>query len=207
MIPVAKQILLIRHGETAWSLEGKYCGHTDIALNANGKKQARELAPKLKCFEVDKVYTSDLKRAVEFAGIVFEKVVAEKLGAIREMNFGIFEGLRYSEVIHAHAEIYSQWLKDPFHGAIPGGESLPEMATRVREALKKKMLASPGQTIGIVTHAGPMKVILCELMHLDLEKEIWRLQPAVASTYALDLRNGKARARILGEAGWIPWEN
>lgn len=204
---MAKRILLIRHGETAWSREGKYCGHTDIALNANGKKQARELASKVKCFGADKVYTSDLKRAAEFAGIVFKGAVAEKLETMREMNFGMFEGLRYGEIMRSHAEVYSQWLQEPFRYGIPGGESVSEMAKRVRETLKKEMLGSFGQTIGVVTHAGPMKVILCELMNLDLEKELWRLQPAVASAYALDLENGKVRARILGEAGWISWEN
>lgn len=207
MVPVVKQILLIRHGETPWSSEGRYCGHTDIALNENGKMQARALAPKLECFGVSKVYVSDLKRAVEFSGIVFGGVTAEKLEAIREMNFGIFEGLRYEEIMRSHAEIYSQWLQEPFCRDIPGGESFPEMVSRVREALKKKILCSPEQAVGIVTHAGPMKVILCELMDLDLEKEIWRFQPAVASAYVLDLGNGKTRVRILGEEGWIPWEN
>ena len=171
---MTKKILLIRHGETAWSREGKYCGHTDIALNENGKRQARELAPRLRDFGV---------------------------------NFGKWEGLRYDEVMRDHAAIYSQWLEDPFRCAIPGGESLPEMATRIRNAVKERIIDSPEETVGIVTHAGPVKVILCDWMNLDLKKEIWRLQPAVSNAYALDSENGKTRVRILGETGWIPWEN
>ena len=96
---MATRLILIRHGETDYSTEKRYCGLTDVCLNKRGIEQAEGLCQKLGEEDVDKVYSSDLRRASEFAKIVFKNKEIEPAPEFREINFGIFEGLTYEEIM------------------------------------------------------------------------------------------------------------
>jgi len=83
--------------------------------------------------KVDKVYSSDLKRALETAKIVFQNKSIELNSDFREMNFGIFEGLNYQEIIQKYPQIYIRWIDEPLNIRLPKGEGLVDLFGRVKK--------------------------------------------------------------------------
>jgi broad specificity phosphatase PhoE len=184
------RIILIRHGQTEWNRKKKYCGWVDITLNKKGMAQGRKLSKILTKEKIDKTYSSDMKRTVQFAKISLKDRPIQKLRQIREINFGVFEGLNYAQAMKKYPCIYRKWLNNPLNFKIPGGESLNILAKRVRRAWKKIISQKNYKTIAVFSHAGPIKIILCDLLKLDLKKEFWRLNPAPASINIIKF-NGK----------------
>lgn len=115
---------LVRHGETEWAAEGRYAGHTDLALNAVGVAQAQALAS-IAYGPYDSVWSSDLQRCVETARLM--GVEAEPTPALREFDFGDIEGARWEDL---DARI-QQGLAE-FDGFVaPGGEAVAAFGARI----------------------------------------------------------------------------
>jgi alpha-ribazole phosphatase len=159
------RLILIRHGETDYSLQRKYCGFTDPPLNKNGIIQAEKLARRLKDFKINKTYSSDLKRTVQTAEILFKRDPIEKSTDFREINFGIFEGLQHSEIMKKYPGLYRDWIRDPLETIIPNGETLKDLYIRVKKRLDFIFSAHRGETVAVLTHAGPIKVILSSIIN------------------------------------------
>jgi len=115
------KLILIRHGQTDWNAKKIYCGHQDIGLNAFGRKQASRLRSSLENETIHKIYSSNKKRAIQSARIIFKKAKIRRLAELREMHFGVFEGKNYRQILKKYPDIYCQWLKDPFSATIPEG--------------------------------------------------------------------------------------
>ena len=173
------KLLLIRHGETGWSVRKKYCSFSDIELNEKGLRQAQRLHKKLSMEKVHSVYSSDMKRTVGFAKIVFEGMDVEVFTGLREMNFGIFEGLTYEIIMKQYAHIYQKWMNNPLSFTIPEGEGLKAAAKRVRKALREILSKNPDKTVAVFTHGGPIKILLCDILGLSLKK-IWEVGHSLA---------------------------
>lgn len=175
---MSTRLILIRHGETDYSLEKRYCGLTDACLNKRGREQAQRLCQRLKSEQIDKIYSSDSKRTKEFAKIVFKARPVEIVPELKEMSFGIFEGLRHEEIIQRHAKIYKKWLKDPFKTVIPEGDNWINFKQRIEETLGRLASLNKDKTLAIVTHAGPIKIIMNNIVK---SRSIWELKPPLAS--------------------------
>ena len=106
------KVLLIRHGQTDFNRDKKYYGHTDIALNETGISQGKQLAAKLAGEKIEHIYSSDLVRAYEFAQIVCPKISIKKYSELREINFGLWEGLTHGELMTQYQEIYQRWIDE-----------------------------------------------------------------------------------------------
>ena len=99
------RLILIRHGETDYNSNRRYCGFSNPSLNAFGILQVKSLVKQLKEFDVVAVYSSDLLRAAQTAKAVFPKHQIKTILDFRELNFGIFEGLNYSEIMERYPEL------------------------------------------------------------------------------------------------------
>jgi len=177
-----KQLILIRHGETDYNLEDRYCGFSNPPLNSKGILQAEKLKIKLigLNLKIDKVYSSDLKRAVETAKIVFKNKSFELSSDFREMNFGIFEGLNYQEIMQKYLQIYIRWIDDSLNIRLPEGEGLVDLFRRVKRGLSKIFTQDRAKTIAIVTHAGPIRIILCEILNYKLD-HFWKIKQDISA--------------------------
>lgn len=122
---MASALYLIRHGETAWSLNGRHTGRTDLPLTANGEQQARRLAPLLQGLAFSAVLVSPLQRArrtCELAGLGAQAQVEPSLS---EWDYGSYEG-------QTRAQIQAQRPRwDVFEDGCPGGESVVQLEARV----------------------------------------------------------------------------
>lgn len=193
---------MIRHGETDWSCQKRYCGFTDVALNQKGRDQARQLSKRLREKKVHKVYSSDMKRALEFAKIVLRDTPIEQSSGLREMNFGIFEGLTYQEIIDRYQEIYTRWIEAPLDVAIPGGEGLRDLSKRTRKALAEILSCNKNRTVFIFSHAGPISVILCDILKLDL-REVWKVKQDLANMSIVEFAKGRGKIGMLNDTSHL----
>ncbi len=161
---------LIRHGETDWNRHGRWQGHTDIPLNEDGRAQARRLAGRLHAERVrfDAIYSSDLQRAWETAGMVGAALDLSPLPlpTLREINVGGWSGLTSTEVRAQDGETYARYAsgEDVARG---GGERFLDLYTRVVAAVEQLADQQPDRTLALVTHGGPVRALL---MHAARDK-------------------------------------
>lgn len=149
------RISILRHGITDANENGIYIGKTDLPLSENGREALQEKYETHEYPKVQRVYTSPLERAVQSAEILFpdrELVIVDDL---REMNFGVFEGLSVDDLIELDS--YKKWLKGGLDNPPPNGESLRNMMLRCYSALNLMILDMMREGIthaGAVTHSG-----------------------------------------------------
>lgn len=93
------KLFLIRHGITQWNKEKRYCGYKDVLLSKQGKMQIIKLGRKIKSTNFDSIYSSDRKRALETKNILFGSRYYRKIKALREINFGVLEGLKSEDIL------------------------------------------------------------------------------------------------------------
>lgn len=149
------RICILRHGKTAANEDGIYIGRTDLPLSEAGKEELRELYETHEYPKVHKVYTSPLERAVQSAEILFPDRETAEVDDLREMDFGIFEGVRAEELLELDS--YKKWLKGGLDNPPPNGESLRNMMTRCYTALNGIILDMMNEGItcaGVMTHSG-----------------------------------------------------
>lgn len=193
---MATKLLLIRHGQTEWNLQGRYCGFLDIDLNGQGIIQAERLAARLKGQEIHKIYCSDRKRAIQTAEIIFKGREFEKAADLREINFGIFEGLTYNEIMGKHPEIYKKWYKDPLTASIPQGENLSDFKTRVINNFKSIVNFNPHKTVAVVSHGGVISIFINDILQTE---DFWNKIPDSTSLTIIECENGQAKIKILND--------
>jgi len=108
------KLILVRHGETKWNHENRVVGHTGMALNNNGRKQAGRLAQALKDEEVSCIYSSPLRRARETAAAIAraQGLHVVNVDALKEVDAGELEGLTFDEVVERYGDFLQEWIKD-----------------------------------------------------------------------------------------------
>ncbi|QIL43090.1 histidine phosphatase family protein [Acidovorax sp. HDW3] len=155
------RIIAVRHGETAWNRDTRIQGHTDIALNATGQWQARQLARALAQEPLAAIYSSDLQRAQATA-----QAVAEATGAplhldagLRERGFGAFEGRSFAEIEAQLPEQARRWRQREPDYAPEGGETLLQLRARVHAATEGIAARHPGALLLLVAHGGVLDVL------------------------------------------------
>jgi alpha-ribazole phosphatase len=186
----ATKLILVRHGRTDWSDQKRYCGYSDIPLNERGRGQVQELGAKLREHSVHKIYSSPMERAVQSANMVFAGQPVELIEDLREMSFGLWDGLTYHEIMARDPQVYSQWLENPLRVTPPEGENLSALARRVRRGLTQVLKGNHGKTVALFTHGGPIKIILCDILEQGLEN-IWKVHYDWAEACVIDFDEGK----------------
>jgi alpha-ribazole phosphatase/probable phosphoglycerate mutase len=165
-------LVFIRHGET--DMAGRFCGHSDPGLNAAGVGQVGCLAEEIAMLGIERIYSSDLRRASQTATAIAQRIGVDVayLPALREIHFGLWEGLNWQEVQERFPEQAARWLREfPLHRA-PGGESYMESTARVDAVLVPFLEAATTTTTAIVTHRGVMRYALTKYFELS-EDEAW----------------------------------
>lgn len=155
-------LILVRHGQTSYSAEHRYCGHSDIALTETGMRQAAASATAVaERGDIDLVVSSPLQRCQVTAKMIAEKTGAqlETHDALIEANFGNWEGLTFQQAQDDDAELHDAWITDASLTP-PEGESLAQVHRRVREFRKQLVAQHPGKTIAVVSHVNPIKSLI-----------------------------------------------
>jgi alpha-ribazole phosphatase len=167
-------LLLVRHGNTKLNSGKRFWGKTDVELSGKGIKEAEKLRDRLATDKINAIYTSNLSRSRLTAEIIASrhKVNITTCAELNEINFGWLEGLTFEEIGKLHpemADVLSKWSTRP---KFPGGESLDDLNNRVQKFLKRLQKHKPQEIILIVSHAGTLRLMICNLLAIGLEH--WR---------------------------------
>ena len=156
------QLIIIRHGETEWNLEGRIQGHMDSPLTESGRAQAEAIATRLQTVEVNALYSSDRGRAYSTAQVVSHKTGQDILTdkRLRELHLGKFEGLTEEEVRKRFPEEYVYLKKAVPDYIYPGGESKEQFSLRVISCLEELMGKHQGEQIVVITHGGALSRLI-----------------------------------------------
>jgi broad specificity phosphatase PhoE len=195
--PYVQRLWLVRHGITVWNSEKRLCGHHNISLSEEGQMQADWIAQQLSALHLSAIYTSDLLRAEQTAGYIASQspssVSVISSPVWREMSFGDWEGLNYTEIAEQFPQ-YLAFFTDPMRCTPPGGEAFSALVQRVKDAFGLLVQAISGNNntksdIVLVSHGGPLRVLLCWLLSLPFELQ-WRLSMDHGSLSAIDFVPG-----------------
>ena len=178
------ELILIRHGATAWNASRRFQGHSDVPLSEEGRSQARRLAVRLRGERFDAIYASDLMRAVETASIVAEPhgLDVRRDPRLREFDFGEWEGLTWDQIVATRPHLREQALTAASLYAPDGGETFAAVCERLRPFFDE-LRAAPVGRAAVVMHAGPLHAALAVL---GLAGEGQRFAPASLTRIAME---------------------
>ena len=182
------RLILVRHGETQMNADGIYFGILDPDMNDKGVEQLKTTKRYLmdNGYKYDNIYSSDLIRASHSAKIVnfLNKEIAYD-ETLRELNFGIFEGLSYEQIEEKYPKEYekSEQFWESYN--YETGESVLDLYNRVQKFLSKINLEKDNM---IVTHWGVINCILCSYFSVKIE-EYWRYSLDNGKICIIDMRN------------------
>ncbi len=158
MTYIPPRVVLIRHGETAWSRDRRHTGRTDIPLTPRGEVQAASLAPRLAAWHFEQVLVSPLSRArltAELAGLEEVEVTPDLV----EWNYGEYEGRTTMSI----REDRPAW--DLFADGVPGGETIHQVAARVDQVIAR--IRTGSGDVACVAHAHLLRVLAVRWLGVD----------------------------------------
>jgi len=174
---MSREIWLVRHGQTEWSLSGAHTGRTDIPLTEQGRKQAASLATLLAGHRFDLVLSSPLQRALDTCRLSGFGESVQIDPNLQEWDYGQYEG-RTTADIHKQRRDWSLW-----RDGVPGGEAIEQVAARAEAVLARAMQAG-GDTV-LFAHGHVLRILTACWLELP---------PSDARLFAL----GTASVSVLG---------
>lgn len=186
------ELLCVRHGRTAWNADKRFQGHTDVALDDEGRAQADALAGLLAAERIDAAVSSDLARAVETARIVLgPRDVGLRFDPDwREMRFGDWEGLTWAQIRAANPQLDPAAHTSVKAYAPRGGETFAELCSRVTRAVERSVAELPDDGVALIaTHAGPLHALL-EVLLGESERAALQVRFLTASITRFRRTNG-----------------
>ncbi|MFH1749461.1 MAG: histidine phosphatase family protein [bacterium] len=154
-------LYITRHGETDFNKDGKYLGRKDVSLNSIGIVQAKQLVKKASGFNIEVIYCSPLKRAIETAEFIKSKHNCEIIidDHFIERSVGVYEGLMKEEARNKYPDLYERNITRIFNEAPPNGETINKVVERVFSGLDRIKKQNKFSKIMIVTHGFVAKTI------------------------------------------------
>ena len=157
---------LLRHGETEWNAANRICGRSDVPLSEAGRRQAKRLAERLKPISFEALYSSPLKRAIETARFISERIGLEPVVDDRlvELDYGQWEGKTLEEIRKNDPKTLRAWEADPGRVAPPGGESGLEVQQRIVPFLDSLAAKHRKGQVAAVFHKTVCRLAICHVL-------------------------------------------
>jgi broad specificity phosphatase PhoE len=176
------QLVLVRHGQTEWSRDGRHTGHTDVPLTDEGVRQGERVGELLRRHVFERVLSSPLSRALETCRLAGLGDAVETRHELREWDYGEYEG-KTTPQIHEDDPDWVLW-----RDGCPGGELPVEVGARADRLLAE--LAGQRGEVAVFGHGHMLRVLAARWLELP---------PAEGARFALDT----ATLSVLGwEHGW-----
>lgn len=184
-------IILIRHVETEANSNKKFSGWTDYPITKKGNLQLIKLGKCIKRYEgkINKIYSSPLPRT-KYTSLHLSKILnvrIEFVEELKEINFGIFEGMTDLEIEEKYSEMWKAWNDDFVNYRVPEGESMSDLRDRVIPFIED--LIAKDEDCMIVSHGAVIQTIVTYLLEFDLG-DMWRFQFKNASYTEIGYNKG-----------------
>ena len=167
-----KKWYLIRHGETDFNKKRFFYGKADVSINETGKEQASKIHQLLKGRAISRICTSQLKRTLETAAIIFPDQIPTAYKTLNERDFGLWEGRTANEIQAAFPLVWEEWLESPFDVTPSKAEPFQKFKDRV-QSIVEEIRETDDDEIVIVGHLGVLRLIYQFLV--DPEADFWSI--------------------------------
>lgn len=198
-------IYLIRHGQTNLNRDGKYQGAADKEINEFGRQQAELLGIRLKKYNIDIIYSSDLKRVVQTTEIINKHINSETFikEELREINMGEWDTLSVEERSIRNKEYAKKWSKHLEDLPYPGGECGEDVWKRANKVIEE-ILDGIHHNVVIVTSGGTIAILLSKFMGLEQQKRFnMEIDNCSISIVKCDDKNKNITVKCINDTGHL----
>ena len=163
-------LYFLRHGETAYSKTGAYCGEVDAELTPDGVRMAKAFAEVYRLVPWTAAYVSPMKRTIATAQPLCDALgfKMELRPGLEEMRYGKWEDKTVEFVKEHYWDDYIHWLAEPAWNPPTGGETSVEIASRASLVITEIQQRYPTGKVLVVSHKATIRIVLCDLLGIDL---------------------------------------
>ena len=200
------ELFLIRHGQTDFSRENRFCGAIDPPLNDVGLRMADAFAAAYAHLEWNAIYTSPRQRARQTADALARRVTTRVTAddGLAEIAYGEWEGMRHDEVQAKWPEAYAYWSADVASRGTPGGETAFGVASRAAPVLERVRMKYPDGRVLVVSHKATIRIMVCALLGMDVRLFRDRLGQGVGAVTRFEITKKGAQLVQLGDVSHLP---
>ena len=198
------RLLLVRHGDTEFNDSRRFMGYSDIELSPGGRQQIERLRDYLAGDAIEAVYASDLRRTMTTAEILVtgRGLQVVPCPELRELNYGICEGMTFGEIGRDYPDVAKQCIDFTPELEFPEGETFTAFAGRVIRFLKRVEDGKHAGPVLVVSHNGPIKVLICHLLGISME-HWWQIRVDTASMSIMDVTPRGAVLTRLNDVSYL----
>ena len=186
------RIVLVRHGHVDWIAPERFRGRAELPLSSLGRRQAQAAAGYIAAtWKPDAVYTSPLGRCRETGAAIAApfRLEPQPIDGLCDIDYGKWQGLTRDQAKKCWPDESELWFRAPHIAALPGGETLAAVLSRVTAALRDILQHHPDQTVVMVGHDSVNRVLLLFTLDLPLSR-YWHLRQDPCGINELILDNG-----------------
>ncbi|MFB2938522.1 histidine phosphatase family protein [Aerosakkonemataceae cyanobacterium BLCC-F154] len=197
------KIYFLRHGQTAYSITGGYCGtiENDPGLTPEGILMAEAFAKAYCDLPWKAAFVSPLHRTIQTATPFCETVGLEMQlrDGLREVSYGCWEGLHPTIVNQEFHDEYVYWLTNPAWTAPPNGERAIDIARRSSSVIQEIQERYSDGNVLIVSHKATIRIMICCLLGIDVGRYRDRLAMPVAAVSIVEMAAKGPRFHVIGD--------
>ena len=181
-------LILVCHRETQFNLDGRAIGNNPVGLNARGRLQALRTAEALVSLMPIALYTRPLRRALETAPIISQRLGVEVCPCdnLKEINVGLLDGLTQDEMWQQYPDFMRTWSSDGPTAVMPGGEYILQVQKRAWDTIEEIKGLHPEDNVAVVSHSFTLQVLMCRLIGMPLSN-FQRLRVNLASMTQVEM--------------------
>lgn len=208
------ELFLIRHGQTDYSRENRFCGSIDPPLNAVGERMADAFGAHYADRRWDAIYSSPSQRALRTANALAHRVGVTPTveEGLREISYGEWETLRHEDALAQFPEAYRYWEADTASRATPGGETAFQVAARAAMVLEKIRAAfladdpskEQPRRVLIASHKATLRILACALLGMDVRLFRERIGQPVAAVSKFEITKRSSMLVMFGSTEHLP---
>lgn len=198
------RLYLVRHGESEWNILNKVQGQSNVNLTKKGIEQAKKIGERLVDDKIDLIFSSDLRRAFDTAKIIGDLLDLEvnSLKELREISFGVWEGLTIKEIMDKYVNEHIVWMTEPHKLSLPKAERLIDLQERLLRVVNYHVKENNNKNILIVSHGASIKALILGILGIDLS--IYnKLSISNASLSIIEYRDYSPVLRVLNDTNHL----
>ena len=200
------ELYFVRHGQTDFSRENRFCGTIDPPLNDVGLEMADAFGEAYAKHAWTAIYASPSLRARQTAGALAKRAAMDLRveDGLREIGYGDWESLRHEDVKSQWPEAYAYWSADVASRGTPGGETAFQVAARAAPVIEKIRRFHGEGKVMIVSHKATIRILVCALLGMDVRLFRDRIAQPVAAVTRFEIGPRGALLTMLGDVSHLP---
>ncbi len=183
-----KRLYLLRHGRV--DSRGRYIGSTDLPLLPEGRDDLAEVGRYLQRQNIEAILCSPLLRCRQSLELLDLGMAGRIHAALREIDFGAWEGLTFAQIVQRDAPLVDQWAAWSEDFTFPGGESIATFLARIKE-IRQMIAEQPVEKLLVISHGGVIRQLICSFLGLGPDRHLaFEIQPGLCSVIDLHSQGG-----------------